>query len=414
MKKAIALFTLTAVCLMTGCGKAPQISETPSDSSANVDHSAPENNTTKNSASENGSSEKAAPESSSHDISSSDGVSDEPAEKSFDYPEDFKLSDYITDFDDVELTSCSYVGDTAFPQADAAAVEIAVETYKASEMYAENVDELNKIFRFENGEFVRNEGYEQSFYAEEVEKYYLDKSRAPEPCAVITPVRSFSGKFDGEHDGSVILLKTVLPRWDRAEYSGNVHFHVPVFVNSEGEGQLLNEACSQAYGMFKILHCSGTFHALFGFGHNESGQTSAIYSFSGDTAKLTFSGSTIDTYDWILLGGYGWYSFEPIMFDKENGEFCGIKGVEPSEELAEIICSDKIVLAYVPDAWERYKDGSLQIVGGKYVTFGSGIPWEAVTFVYNKERKFFEHIEQPVMSTETLGLSKYYNVKLKG
>lgn len=348
---------------------------------------------------------------SSAGFESAPGISEEAA---FEFPDDFKVSDYITDFDEMELTSCSYVSDTTFPQADSAAVAKAVEVYKCSEMYMETVDELNKIFRYEDGAFVRNEGYEQSFYAEQVEKYYLDKSHAPEPNIIVTAVKSFSGKLDGKNTGSVILLKTALPRWSWAEYSGNVNFHIPIFVNSAGEGQIFNEACSQAYGTFELLDCSGTFHALFNFGHNEGRQRSAIYSFKDDAAELSFSGGPVDVYEWILLGGYGWHSFEPFMFDKENGGFCGIKGVSPSEELAEIICSDKIVLAYVPDARERYRDGSLQIVGGKYITFGSGIPWDAITFVYNKSYKVFERIEQSVMSTETFELEKYYNVKLKG
>ncbi len=404
MKKVFVLLMLAAACCLAGCEKAPQVSGTSTDSSTEAEVSAPENSIE----------ESSIPESSKPETSETESASDIPEEGAFELPDDFSISDYITDFDDVEYASCSFVGDTAFPQADAAAVERAVETYKSSEMYAEAIDELNKIFHYENGGFVRNEGYEQSFYAEQVEKYYLDKSRAPEPDIIITAVRSFSARLDGKNTGSVILLKTALPRWSWAEYSGNVNFHVPVFVNSAGEGQILYEARSQDYGMFKLLDCSGTFHAVFGFGHNESGQDGAVYSFNDDTAMLAFSDYTVDTFDWILLGGYGWYSFEPLVFDKEKGEFCGIKGVAPSEELAKIICSDKIVLAYVPDAWERYKDGGLQIIGGKYVTFGSGIPWKAVTFVYNKSLKFFEHIEQSVMSTETFESVKYYNIKLKG
>lgn len=404
MKKIFALFTLAAVCCLAGCEKAPQVSGTPTDSSTEAEVSAPENSIE----------ESSIPKSSTPEISEAESTSDIPEEGAFEFPDDFKVSDYITDFDNVELTSCSYVGNIAFPQADAAAVAIAVEAYKSSEMYMEAIDELNKIFRYEDGEFVRNEGYEQSFYAEQVEKYYLDKSRVPEPDVIVTAVKSFSGKLDGKNTGSVILLKTALPRWSWADWSGNVNFHVPVFVNSAGEGQILNGACSQDYGTFELLDCSGAFHALFNFGHNESGQRGAIYSFKDDAAELSFSDSPVTVFEWILLGGYSWYDFEPIMFDKENGEFYGIKGVAPSEELAKIICSDKIVLAYVPDAWERYKGGSLQIIGGKYVTFGSGIPWKAVTFVYNKSLKFFEHIEQPVMSTETFESVKYYNIKLKG
>lgn len=339
-------------------------------------------------------------------------------------PEDFQLSDYITDFDEVAFSYCTVIGDSVFPQADEAVIAKAIETYKSSALYTEAIDGLKEIFSYENGELICSAEYTGSDPARAIlskeyiteRAYYIDRSAAPEIALKPEVVQSCRAAFDGENEESLILLRTALPM-SKQDWSGNYHYHVPVYVNADGEALILHDACRQDHGGFELLSYERyePIHALFGFGHNQSGQRSALYSFKDGKPKLELSGCPLSVYQGMLLGGFGWVCWEPFLFDGENGAFCAVAAVTPSEELAKIICSDKTVLSYVPDAWEVYQKDWLQIIGGKYITFNTGVPWTDNTFIYNRSGKCFEHLDQPVSVLERdfpEQITKSYNINL--
>lgn len=339
-------------------------------------------------------------------------------------PEDFQLSDYLPDFDEVEFLYCSKINDHVIPLADEAAIAKAIEAYKSSALYTEAVEGLKEIFSYENGELICSVEYSESnpvearltkeYIAER--SYYIDRSAAPEIALKPDVLQSCRAAFDGENEESLIVLRTALPM-SKQDWSGNSHYHVPVYVNADGEAHILYDACRQDHGGFDLLdyaHCA-PIYALFGFGHNQSGQRCALYSFRDGKPKLELSERPLIIYDGLLLGGYGWGFWEPILFDRENGEFFSVAAVTPSEELARIICSDPTVLSYVPDAWEVYQKNRLQIIGGKYITFNTGIPWTDDTFLYDRSERRFEHLDQPVSVTELYlpeQITGSYNVNL--
>ena len=102
------------------------------------------------------------------------------------------------------------------------------------------------------------------------------------------------------------------------------------------------------------------------------------------------------------------------MLDGESGEFCAVAAVPPSAELAEMICSDVIIRTYVPNAWEMYRNNRIQIIGGKYITFNTGMPWSDYTFIYNSGYKCFERVEPVSVTGSALPeqITKSYNIKL--
>lgn len=340
-------------------------------------------------------------------------------------PEGFRLSDYITDFDEVKFSYCSVISDIVFPQADDAAIATAIEAYKSSELYTEAIDGLKEIFSYENGELICSVEYSESDPVEAIltkeyiaeRAYYIDRSAAPEIALKPEVVQSCRAPIDGENEESLVLLRTALPM-SKQDWSGNYHYHIPIYVNADGEAQILYDACRQDYGGFELLGYTrgAPHHALFSFGHNQSGQRGALYSFRDGKPKLELSDCPLSVYQGMLLGGFGWRYCEPFLFDMENGEFCAVAAVTPSEELAKIICSDPTVLSYVPDAWKVYQKNWLQIIGGKYITFNTGIPWQDDTFIYNDSRKCFEHIDQPVSVSGLFlpeQITKSYNVDLE-
>lgn len=330
----------------------------------------------------------------------------------YELPENFSISDYITDFDNAPLIGCSYINDILIPLADESSVEKAVEAYKKSEFYSEAVELANKMFRIENGGLVNNDDPDTPMWLIYGYRDYITVSDTIDfHCNVVSSVKY---PLDGENTESIVLLNVPLPmsRFDTSSHAG---FHVPVYINSDGESHILYDVCRQDYGLFKLIaYSDGTVHALFGFGHNEGGQQGAVYSFKNGSPELKLSGCTISIYQGMLMGGFGWNTFEPFMFNAESGEFCALKAVPPSKELAEIICSDRTILTYVPNAREMYQNKQIQIIGGKYITFNTGEPWADYTFVYNAAYKCFERVEPVSVTGGALPeqITKSYNVKL--
>lgn len=329
-------------------------------------------------------------------------------------PDNFDLGSYITDFDNAALMRCSYINDILIPQADESAVAKAVEAYKSSEAYSEAIELANKMFRFENGELVENEAADAPVWLKYGYRDYIIQSETSGIAFRYDIVSSVKYTLDGENEESIVLLMVPLPL-SKTDSSAHAGFHIPVYVNANGEAHILYDACRQDYGLFKLIaYMDGTVHALFGFGHNEGGQLGAVYSFKNGTPKLELSGCPISLYQGMLMGGFGWNTFEPFMLDGESGEFCALKAVPPGEELAEIICSDLIIQTYLPNAWEMYKNNQIQIIGGKYVTFNTGMPWNDYTFVFNSVDKCFERVEPVSVTGSALPeqITKSYNVKL--
>lgn len=329
-------------------------------------------------------------------------------------PDNFAISDYITYFDTAALMKCSYINDILISQADKETVEKAAEVYKNSEFYKEALEMANEMFRFENGELVDNEASDAPVWLKYEYKDYIICSDTSEFSFKYDVISSVKYMLDGENEESIVLLKVPLPL-SKCDSSAHAGFHIPVYINVDGEAHILYDACRQDYGTFELIaYMDGTVNALFGFGHNEGGQLGAVYSFKNGIPMIELSGCPISLYQGMLMGGFGWNTFEPFMLDGESGEFCAVAAVPPSEELAEIICSDKIICTYVPDAWERYQNKQIQVIGGKYITFNTGMPWNDCTFIFNPEYKCFERVE-PVSVTGSAmpeQVTKSYNVKL--
>ncbi len=330
-------------------------------------------------------------------------------------PDNFAISDYINGFDDASLMSCSYINDMLILQADDSAVEKAVEKYKDSEFYTEALELANEMFRFDNGELAETGTADApAWLGYEYKDYYIVQSETSGIDFRYDVVSSVRYTLDGENEESIVLLKVPLPL-SKCDSSAHAGFHVPVYVNSDGEAHILYDVCRQDYGLFKLIaYSDGTVHALFGFGHNEGGQQGAVYSFKNGMPKPELSGCPISVYQGMLMGGFGWNTFEPFMLDGESGEFCAVAAVPPGAELAEMICSDVIIRTYVPNAWEMYRNNRIQIIGGKYITFNTGMPWSDYTFIYNSGYKCFERVEPVSVTGSALPeqITKSYNIKL--
>lgn len=333
-------------------------------------------------------------------------------------PENFAIGDYLTDFDNAELIGCTYINDILIPQADDAAVEKAVEAYKKSDFYSEAIKLANEMFRVENGELAENSSDAPMWLLYGYRDYIIVSETSEKTSEIefrYDVISSVKYLLDGENEESIVLLYVPLPM-SKFNTSAHTGFHVPVYINSDGEAHILYDVCRQDYGLFKLIaYSDGTVHSLFGFGHNEGGQQGAVYSFKNGMSKLELSGCPNSIYQGMLMGGFGWNTFEPFMLEGKSGEFCALKAVSPSKELAEIICSDNVIRTYVPDAWEMYRNNKIQIIGSKYITFSTGMPWNDLTFIYNAAyNKCFERVEPVSVTGSALPeqITKSYNVKL--
>lgn len=407
MKRFAALAATALLLILTACNNTHENSSPESESSSSSTSSSNSSSSSESSASistssstSSGSSPESLPQGSADAAPDAPSEEREPA-----LPDGFNISNYITDFEDTELCGCSYISELSFPQADVSAVEKAVEAYKSSYLYSDVVEELSEMYRYENDELILNEEYELHNRAHKLREY-IDETAAPEIALKTETLKSYKTV-----DGNLVMLRTALHlEWQ--DWSGSARCYIPVYVNADGEAHILYDAISQDYGGFELMSCNGSIFAMFNFGHNQGSQRGAICSFKDGKPKTELSGCPFSIYNGLLLGGYGWDCFEPYMYDEKSGEFCALAGVSPSEELAELICSDKLIRALVPDAWESYQKGRLQIIGGTYVTFITGIPWNDSTFVYNGSS--FELVE-PVTATDSpipKQITRVCNIKL--
>lgn len=423
MKKITALVTTFAIVYsLSACNNPPSEPFSESMSESEISPVSSSDNRTEN-ASDSGASAASTSETSTANVSKapstdiavlSESGDDIPEDKppEVPIPDDFDICDYITDFDDVELMGCSYVSETSIPLADEAAVEKALDAYFDSEAYSEALELAVEAYHFENGELTEYDDSED--WLKLGYKPYIVRSETSELTFQPDIALSAKYKFDGENEESIVMLKVPLPMSEIA-WSNHADYGIPVYISSDGDAYILYDACYQGCDYFKLLsYADGSIQVQFDFGHNQAGQKSVIYSFKNGAPKLELSGAPIGLYDGILMKGFGWDIFEPFLYDKKNGEFCGVAAVSPSRELAEIICSDKTVLSYVPDAWESYKKDRIQVIGGKYITFVTGIPWSDNTFIYNSADKCFERVEQSVTAANSLPeqITKSYNVRL--
>lgn len=317
-------------------------------------------------------------------------------------PKDFSFSDYFSDFEDVEWSRV-YLGNTLhFRQSDEDAVKKAIGAYRDSVLYDEALEEIKSLY---SSDSELPWGWKTDAY-----RNMIDDSAAPEISLRTEVVCSWHTVFEeteGE-EGDLILLRTAMPDSMFAWSGTDAYLYVPVYVNADGEAFLLSEACHQCFGDLKPIYIPDTrsIHVLFHFGHNEGGQGGAVYSFRNGVPKLELSGCPFTLHDGMLLGGFGWNYFNPFLFDSKNNEYFAVKSVSPSEELARMICGDPSVLESVPDAWEVYQKGNLQIIGGKYVSFHWGFPWSAATMVYNSAQNTFVPYERPICVTAQEGESE--------
>lgn len=284
-------------------------------------------------------------------------------------PENFLISNYITDFDPIKPAFFSVFEDSDYQIYDEAAEKAAIQAYKSS-VYHENALEYAKsLFCYENGVLTP---YEDPI--SDVTESYQDFI-GPEFEIIPKVSQSFRGKFDGKNDEYLLMLSVPLPPNCR-HWSGVSEFSVPVYINGSGETFILDDACGQDVDTFECIRYngSGCIHAIFNYGHNEGIRRTTVYSFESGTPKAELMlDSTVLIIDEFREKGvlllHNQYVYAPFFWNGEMRKYCVIKGEIPNRELAEIICTNEKILEKVPDAWKEYENETVWIVGGKYITF---------------------------------------------
>lgn len=312
----------------------------------------------------------ASPETTDTVQSTSDTLSEVPQPAPVPIPENFAISNYITDFDPMQPAFYTLFEDSDYQIYDEAANNAAVEAYKNSFYYENALEDIKSLFHYEDGVLTPNEENWGMLFLDTYQ--YLT---SPEFEIAPKAAEGFKGKFDGVNEEYLIILYVPLPPACLA-WSGTADFFVPVYVNARGEAFILDDVCHQSHSGFECVYYdnSGVIHAVFNFGHNEGGKTSAVYSFANGSPKLELLlYGHIEIMEGFKQDGlflcYGWYTYAPFFWNEEISEYCAVNGVAPDKELAEIICTNEKILEKVPDAAEQWENGEMWIIGGKYITF---------------------------------------------
>lgn len=363
---------VSAVLLLTGCAGN---TETESGSSS-VSLSEISSETSSVSQASTSSTSSKSSTSSSISSSSLSSSSSEFVPVNVELPEDFRLSDYLSGFDDVKPMdyTVTSVNDNS---CDQAVTDKAIAAYENSVYFAEALETAYNKFHIENGKLVPNIDIDEDDITSYLSLWGYGLSVNDNDDIVIETkaVGGITAKFDGVHDESIVILISFMPS-SFFEWSGAAAAYYPVvYINSGGETSVIGVLSRQTLGAVNLIEFSdGTIHLMIGSGHTTGTQRTYIVSFADGkpVCELTLSG--VLCADGIFYSYSDWSPKFPFFWDGEK--YCGISGVKPSKELGRIICGNKNVLEAVPDAQKEYDDGKLVIIGGKYITFEH----ECVTF----------------------------------
>ncbi|MCM1164678.1 MAG: hypothetical protein NC299_00850 [Lachnospiraceae bacterium] len=290
--------------------------------------------------------------------------------------EDFKLSGYVSRFDDVKAVryEMTEIGGIS---CESSAADRAVEAYVSSEIYADAVKTAYEYFNVENGELMPSS---DDIDEDDVSSYVstwgqsLSVNGSGEIEIGIDVLYGFTARLDGVHDESIVVLRTYLPSSFR-EWSETTTFFPVIYINGSGEAGVIEILSRQMLKqMFRIDFDDGTTQVMVTSGHSSGTERAIIVSFKDGVAAEEISASSIWGDDSAFWEGFD-RIVKPFFWDGEK--YCCISGAEPSKALADIICADKDILARVPDAAKEIEDGNVFVIGGRYVTFqASGVTFE--------------------------------------
>ncbi len=317
------------------------------------------------------------------------------------FPENFKLGDYVSGFDDVQP-----MGYTVTPLADntcgQAVIDKAIEAYESSVYIKEAFETAYERFHVENGELIPNVDIDAEHITDylSIWGYGLSVNDNDEIDIETKAISGVTAKFDGVNNESIVILISFMPS-SFFEWSGGMAYYPVVYINGVGEASFIGTLSRQTlYSIDMIEYEDGTIHLMVSSGHTDG--TSRCYIVSFRDGKLNCE----LLLHYVLCGDGIFYSCpyrslrSPFFWNGE--EYCGISGVKPDRELAEIICGNKSVLESVPDAQKEYDNGTLFIVGGKYITFaGRDVTFtvsdrgfeENDSMIYYSKSCFFDRVE---------------------
>lgn len=312
---------------------------------------------------------------------------------------DIKLSDYVSDFDDVEPVGYGlYKLD--FNLCDDSIVDKAIQAYENTEYYAEALEGAREYFAVENGELtaVPSE-YSDGYTAGEILKH-LCVNESGELDINTKGYLSFTDKLDGQNEESIVVLDTLLPH-SFFEYSGTANFSPIVYINKDGEATVVEQLSRQTLQKItRIKFDDGTIHLMVESGHTTGTQRSIVYSFEDGTPIEEMQLGYISGENLYFLHNFQYFSeYYSNIFFWDGEQYCTVSGVKPSKAISDMLCADENVLAEIPDAAKEIADGNVYVFGGKYVSFET----QHITFVL-ADGKFQK--DRYICSADKVGLTR--------
>lgn len=306
-------------------------------------------------------------------------------------------------FDDITPMEYRVFDDEQFYSDDKDAEKAAIQAYKDSDYYKEALETAKELCGYENGELVFLEESWKTYYGGFDD--FIDETAAPEIDLKAEIVGSTKARFDGKNEENIFFLAVALPDSCFVSSGDPANFVVPVYVNCDGKAFILDLAGYQA-GIsvsFVQYEKTGKIHLISNGAHSEGTMRTAVFSFENGQPKVElYTHGDVEVieengraFKWHR--SYRWCCF--IFYSEEFSRYCGIKAVPVTEKMAETICSDKYILEKVPDIRERYENGDLQILGGKYVFVdGESFEYDGSGFISTGEKEYIYYI--PVVSRE--------------
>lgn len=288
------------------------------------------------------------------------------------YPEEFKISDYMSGFEDVEPVEFVF-SEVKSNLCDDSIIEKALEVYKNSEYFSEAIESAYDRFQAENGQLIpRNDELRKD---EKTLSIYMDMwgnmlsvNDSNEIEIGTSAVYGFTAKLDGIHDESIVVLESYLPA-GFMEYSGTTVFYPVVYINTDGEATVIKLLSRQTLqNITRIEFADGTIQLLVRSGHTTGTQRSIVYSFMDGKPIEELCFSNIWREDSVFFGGFDSNTPSKAFFRYGN-EYCMLEAVQPSKAISDMLCADKNILEAIPDAAKEIADGNVYVIGGKYVSF---------------------------------------------
>lgn len=285
--------------------------------------------------------------------------------------EEFNIHDYFTDFDSATPMKYWKCGGFNIHKLDLNIMEIAISALKESEYYKSVITEAKQILVYENG---KHQAISETWTIETYLEYF-NKDDASEFEFQPVLVNNFTTNFDGKNEGFIFIFEIPLPPTD-VEWSGASTFYVPVFVNNDGKAFILEEAAQQTlYSANVITYSDGISHMLFDSGHTTGTQQSFIYSFNNGVPKLELENYCITSQndDYMLYRDSPDSSYWYLLFfrDAERDCYCAISEVAATDEFAEYIHNNPIIIEKYANEIDNFDEAEITIFGGKYISIGN-------------------------------------------